>query len=77
MYARPLDVCETCMLIIANGSTDGAYPDDEALSAEAMVDRGPFTLGDIDETGLGFSHFECDICGALPGERFRVYEWDS
>ena len=77
MYARPLDVCETCMLIIANGSTDGAYPEDEERSAEAMENRGPFTLGGIDDMELGFSHFECEICGSLPGERFRVYEWDS
>lgn len=70
-----LDVCDTCLLIIANGSTEGAYPEDEERSVEAMSGRGPFTLGD--ETELGFSHFECDICGALPGERFRVYEWDS
>jgi len=66
------------MLIVANGDTCGAYSEaDEERSAEAMENRGPFTLGDTDETELGHSHFECDICGALPGERFRVYEWDS
>lgn len=78
MHARPLDVCETCMLIVASGSTDGAYSEaDEERSVEAMSDRGPFTLGGIDETEPAFSVFECDICGSLPGERFRVYEWDS
>ena len=76
MHARPLDVCETCMLIVANGDTCGAYSEaDEKRSAEAMSDRGPLTLGG--ETEPEFSHFECDVCGSLPGERFRVYEWDS
>lgn len=75
MTMYPLDVCDTCMLIIANGSAEGAHSEDEERSVEAMSDRGSFTLGD--ETELGFHWHECDICGALPGERFRVYEWDS
>ena len=76
MTMYPLDVCETCMLIVANGSTDGAYSEaDEERSAEAMVNRGPLALGDVEENPE-FSHRECDICGALPGERFRVYELD-
>src|SRR5690606_31941760 len=74
MYAQPLAVCNTCMLVIANGSAYDDHPGDEGRSAEAMSGRGPFTMGD-EELGLGFGVFECDICGAPPGERFLVYEW--
>lgn len=75
MHARPIDVCDTCVMIIANGHGYDDHPEDEERSAAAMIGRGPFTLGD--EMEPEFSHFECDICGSLPGERFRVYEWDS
>lgn len=74
MYAQPLAVCNTCMLVIANGSAYDDHPGDEGRSAEAMSGRGPFTMGD-EELDLGFGVFECDICGAPPGERFLVYEW--
>src|SRR5690606_20766130 len=68
MYAQPLAVCNTCMLVIANGSAYDDHPGDEGRSAEAMSGRGPFTMGD-EELDLGFVVLECDDCGAPPGER--------
>jgi hypothetical protein len=60
-------------MIIANDDASGMTDEVETHVRECIAanvtDRGYFAA---DGEELGFSHSSCDICNALPGDRYRV-----
>lgn len=66
-------VCACCLVALANADTSGH---DFACGEDAPE---PLRLlgGDLVPDGeeLGFSWSDCDGCGALAGDRFRVVEF--
>lgn len=63
--------CEDCVMYIANGELppDNTEAQDQALM-DAVAQLGPTAV--VDGADLGFHANECEICGALPGNRTRV-----
>ena len=62
--------CQDCCMYIANADLS-ALDDAEAAHVADSVDRLP---GHAVLTSIthGFQHDNCEICGALPGDRYRV-----
>ena len=67
--------CTNCVMYIANADLS-ALDDDEAAHVADSVDRlsGYATATSIT---YGFQHDNCEICGALSGDRYRVLVKDD
>lgn len=63
------DVCGSCLIAAANDDYTG-MDDDE----EREVRAGLAALGEVVADGeeLGFSWQDCECCGGLAGDRFRL-----
>lgn len=68
-----VEVCHTCLLVIANGDSSGDETwDGDTFAANMEGYRavpGPIDGGDGD---AGFSHRDCELCDGLAGNRFTV-----
>lgn len=59
-------VCQDCLLYVANGDLPADSPDWKSDGIDAL----PNPVADGAE--YGFMHSNCECCGALAGDRFRV-----
>lgn len=62
--------CQDCLMWIANAD-DSGMDDETAEHVKHMVNNLPGNAV-ADGLDLGFHHDDCDICNALPGDRYRV-----
>lgn len=60
--------CADCLNYIANGELPDSFAGDDIRSAVARLPGQAVADG----ADLGFCHDKCEICGALPGNRYRV-----
>lgn len=67
--------CSDCLMWIANGD-DSGMSEATAEHVKEMCSRLPGNAV-ADGLDLGFHHDECDICNALPGNRYRVLVEDK
>ncbi len=69
-------VCQDCLIYIANGDLTGIDSQNEADLIRKSVDKlasdhGGDLVADGDD--MGFSHYYCECCGGLAGNRYRVF----
>lgn len=66
-----LEACDDCTIAIANDDYSGMDDEQEEATRaglEALAEDGYLVVGDE----LGFSNSECEICGAMAGNRHEV-----
>jgi hypothetical protein len=67
--------CQDCCMYIANADLS-ALDDKEAAHIENMCNALP-GCATVTSITYGFQHDDCEICGALPSDRYRVLVKDS
>jgi len=70
------EVCQDCLLCIANDDLTGIDGSEEADHIEQSVNalanqHGGYLVADGDD--MGFSRYGCDCCNGLAGNRYRVF----
>jgi hypothetical protein len=72
--AYEYEVCETCLQVLANGDAGGSASASEESTSQFGLTRLAHQYGIVDPDGaeFGFSWQDCECCGAIAGNRFRV-----
>lgn len=69
-----LSVCSDCIMIFANGEINDGEDTEESIVAAQEIKWGHMLQHIVQGADvLGFSHSECDGCGAHAGDRFRAH----
>lgn len=71
--ALEFEFCSTCVMGLVNEDYSGMSDEEEAATQEGL-ERLSKQYGGLtfDGANLGFTHRECECCGALAGDRYRV-----
>lgn len=69
-YAVTADVCGNCLISMMNCDESGLTDDD--MEPWSLL-TGHWTTQD-DGYELGFCHRNCEACGELPGDRYRMIQ---
>jgi hypothetical protein len=72
--AYEYQVCEDCLVALANNDYTGVSSAIDEISIRTGLDslHAEYAMVIPDGADYGFTHANCDSCGALPGNRFRV-----
>jgi hypothetical protein len=73
------EVCSDCLIVLANDDDSGIEDENEAQNVRNSLDRTFKGFDHVvpDGAGYGFMWSDCECCGALPGDRYRVIAWND
>jgi hypothetical protein len=67
------EACGDCLMILANDDASGMDEKQERRSREGLsILQSGYRIVAADGAEYGFCHDRCEVCDALPGDRYRI-----
>lgn len=71
--AYEYEACGDCLMILANDDASGMDDATESAVRAGLSDLyARYRMVNADGAEYGFRHRDCEVCGALPGDRYRI-----
>jgi hypothetical protein len=76
--AYEYSVCGNCLVALANDDYSGMDDDEAKATADGLATlHGNYSQVISDGAEYGFSHYRCECCDGLAGDRYRVICFDK